>query len=131
MIDSPSQSKRGSRASSVVSVYASDLSILSSGLPRILEESLSAPGTPPMPAVSPSAVSSRLATVTQEKLTGDKDGATEAGNSGVENETAGGPKEEKKEEKKLFDPQNSAAMAKIAQGLRAKVHALLEKENKF
>lgn len=41
-------------------------------------------------------------------------------------------KEDKKEEKKpLFDPQNSAAMAKIAQGLRAKVHALLNKESKL
>ncbi|XP_068215409.1 splicing factor, suppressor of white-apricot homolog isoform X2 [Palaemon carinicauda] len=131
VIDSPSQSKRGSRASSVVSVYASDLSILSSGLPRILEESLSAPGTPPIPAVSPSSTNTRLASVTQEKLASDKDSATDAGNGGSESEMASGPKEEKKEEKKLFDPQNSAAMARIAQGLRAKVHALLEKENKL
>ena len=58
-------------------------------------------------------MSSRLASVTHEKLTGEKDGTAEIGNG--ESETAGGPKEEKKEEKKLFDPQSSAAMAKIAQ----------------
>lgn len=41
-------------------------------------------------------------------------------------------KEEKKEDKRpLFDPQSSAAMAKIALGLRAKVHALLDKESKL
>lgn len=41
-------------------------------------------------------------------------------------------KEEKKEDKRpLFDPQSSAAMAKITLGLRAKVHALLDKESKL
>lgn len=130
VIDSPSQSKRGSRASSVVSVYASDLSILSSGLPRIIEESISAPATPPLPPIPPSP-SSRLSSVTQEKLTSDRDSAAEMGNGDYDNEVETVPKEEKKGEKKIFDPQNSAAMAKIAQGLRAKVHALLEKESKL
>lgn len=35
------------------------------------------------------------------------------------------------EKKPLFNPASSAAMAKIALGLRAKVHALLEKESKI
>lgn len=43
-----------------------------------------------------------------------------------------GDDSEKKEEKKpLFNHATSAAMAKIALGLRAKVHALLEKESKI
>ncbi|XP_071534654.1 uncharacterized protein su(w[a]) [Panulirus ornatus] len=131
VIDSPAPSKRGSRESSVISVGASDLSHVSSSLIRIPEECLSAPSTPPLPAVPPSPVAVRLAPVAEEKA-GNSDTLLEVAGSGGALSGGEEVKEEKKEEKKpLFNPQNSAAMAKIALGLRAKVHAMLDRDSKF
>lgn len=106
----------------MISVGASDLSHLSSALGRITEECPSPP--PPLPPIPPSPTPPSLLPTMEEK----------AGNSDTALDASVGEeiKEDKKEEKKpLFDPQNSAAMAKIAQGLRAKVHALLNKESKL
>lgn len=79
----------------------------SSALGRIAEECGSPP--PPLPPIPPSPVAASLLSTMEEKA-GNSDSVLEVSGSGGE-ET----KEEKKEEKKpLFDPQNSAAMAKIA-----------------
>lgn len=107
----------------MVSVGASDLSHLSSTLGRIAEECISPP--PPLPPIPQSPATASLLSTVEEKA-GNGDSVLEAPGSGEES------KEEKKEEKKpSFDPHNSAAMAKIAMGLRAKVHALLNKESKL
>lgn len=122
VIESPGHSKRGSRASSVISVGTGDLSHLSSALGRITEECTS----PPLPPIPPSPASTSLLSTVEEKAVNNDSVLDVTGGGGEET------KEDKKEEKKpLFDPQNSAAMAKIAQGLRAKVHALLNKESKL
>ncbi|XP_063606656.1 protein suppressor of white apricot-like [Penaeus indicus] len=130
VIDSPAHSKRGSRASSEVSVGASDLSLVGA-MARIPEESMSGPSTP-LPPLHSSAL--RLASAADDKMaTVEEEAMIEAtGNGSAASSGEGEIKEEKKEEKKpLFNPQSSAAMAKIAMGLRAKVHALLEKESKL
>ncbi|KAK8374710.1 hypothetical protein O3P69_016135 [Scylla paramamosain] len=122
VIESPGHSKRGSRASSVISVGTTDLSHLSSALGRITEECTS----PPLPPIPPSPAAASLLSTVEEKAVNNDSVLEVTGGGGEET------KEDKKEEKKpLFDPQNSAAMAKIAQGLRAKVHALLNKESKL
>lgn len=123
VIESPVHSKRESRASSVVSVGPSDLSHLGSSFNRIAEECISLPSTPPLPPVPASPVTARLAPIAEEKP-GNGDSLDVAGSDEE-------VKEEKKDEKSVFNPLSSAAMAKIALGLRAKVHALLDKESKL
>lgn len=107
----------------MISVGAADVSHLSSALGRISEECASPP--PPLPPIPASPVGGSLLSTVEEKPS-NNDLISEVAEIGED------IKEEKKEEKKpLFDPHNSAAMAKIAQGLRAKVHALLNKESKL
>ncbi|KAK4312587.1 hypothetical protein Pmani_015997 [Petrolisthes manimaculis] len=123
VIDSPATSKRESRASSVVSVGPSDVSHLSTSFYKIGEDACPPSSPPPLPPIPENPTVAQKAEVLQEK-TGNVDNLLE--------EVGDELKEEKKEEKRpLFDPQNSAAMAKIALGLRAKVHALLDKESKL
>lgn len=78
---------------------------------------------PPLPPIPESPIQAQKTEVLQEKIGSVDNMADEVGDE---------VKEEKKEDKRpLFDPQSSAAMAKIALGLRAKVHALLDKESKL
>ncbi|KAG7174056.1 suppressor of white apricot-like [Homarus americanus] len=131
VIDSPAHSKGGSRASSVVSVGASDHLHASSSVNRIAEECISLPPTPPLPPAPPPPITARLAPIAEEKA-GNGDNLLDMSASGGALSGGEEVKEEKKEEKKhQFNPQSSAAMAKIALGLRAKVHALLDKESKL
>lgn len=81
---------------------------------RIPEESMSGPSTPLPPLHSStlrltSAADDKMATVEEEAM------IEATGNGSAASSGEGEMKEEKKEEKKpLFNPQSSAAMAKIA-----------------
>lgn len=77
-------------------------------LNRLAEECLSSSSTPPLPPVSQSPMSARLAPITEER-SGNNDSLLEKAGSGEDD-----VKEEKEEKKPLFNPQGSAAMAKIA-----------------
>ncbi|CAL4072600.1 unnamed protein product [Meganyctiphanes norvegica] len=105
---SPSQSKRGSRASSVISVDTSDTG---HKMPRIPEENANEFHSGGLGQLPPLPLQHQ-----HEKPLVD---------------ISGDDVEKKEEKKPLFNHASSAAMAKIALGLRAKVHALLEKESKI
>lgn len=102
----------------------------SGAMPRIAEESVSelqigVEQYPPLPqGTQTTSQDSGLPLV---DISGDDTGVRQS-----EKKPLGDDSEVQQAEKKpLFNPASSAAMAKIALGLRAKVHALLEKESKI